>query len=67
MGLSILFGPILFVLHTFCYEPSSIKLFAKTNFTFYKPCPAKQVEVKEEDAKVDLRQKHPVSDIQFNL
>lgn len=61
MGLSMLFGPILFVCHTFCYEKTSIKMFTKTGMTFYKPCPQKKSEVVETDStKVDLRARHPV-------
>jgi hypothetical protein len=65
MLFTMLFGPILFVLHTYCYETTAVKLFTKTGMTFYKPCPRKKGEVHEEEAKVDLRKKHPV--IYFNL
>lgn len=62
MGLCMLFGPIFFILHTFCYEKSAVKLHLKTGLSFYKPCPQKQSEVDEsnKDTKVDLRAKHPV-------
>lgn len=62
-GLSTLFGPVLLILHTFCYEESSVKLFAKTGLGFYKPCPHKmnKEEGPDNNAKVDLRNKHPVT------
>lgn len=63
MGICILFGPIFFILHTFCYEKSAVKLHMKTGMAFYKPCPQKKSEIDEstQDTKVDLRERHPVN------
>jgi hypothetical protein len=63
LGICILFGPIFFILHTFCYEKTAVKLHMKTGLGFYKPCPQKKSEVDEQshDTKTDLRSRHPVS------
>ncbi|KAI6186755.1 hypothetical protein M3Y98_00167000 [Aphelenchoides besseyi] len=63
LGVCILFGPLIFILHTYCYEKGSIRLFAKTGLNFYKPCQLKKnVTVENEASKVDLRTKHPLTD-----
>ncbi|KAI6236864.1 hypothetical protein M3Y95_00203900 [Aphelenchoides besseyi] len=63
LGVCILFGPLIFILHTYCYEKGSIRLFAKTGLNFYKPCQLKKnVTVENETSKVDLRTKHPLTD-----
>lgn len=66
LGLAVLFGPILFVFHTYCYEKTCQRLYAATGFGFYKPCPTKKGDpnhVEDVKEKVDLRKKNPVRKI----
>ncbi|CAD5225183.1 unnamed protein product [Bursaphelenchus okinawaensis] len=65
LGLCIIFGPMIFVLHTYCYEKSCRRLFETTGFTFYKPCPTKKGDpnhVEQVIEKVDLRKKNALTD-----
>ncbi|CAD5231553.1 unnamed protein product [Bursaphelenchus xylophilus] len=65
LGLCVIFGPMLFVFHTYCYEKSCRRLFETTGFTFYKPCPTKKGDpnhVEKVVEKTDLREKKPLTD-----
>uniref|UniRef100_A0AC34F0E0 Uncharacterized protein n=1 Tax=Panagrolaimus sp. ES5 TaxID=591445 RepID=A0AC34F0E0_9BILA len=45
-GCSLIFGPLIFVTHTFNFEPTATKLWKKTNISFYRPCPTEAEEKK---------------------
>ncbi|KAI6236159.1 hypothetical protein M3Y95_00128000 [Aphelenchoides besseyi] len=46
----VLFGPLVFVLHTYCYRKTARTLW-RTRICFYKPCPQKQLEIANGEEK----------------
>jgi len=65
VSLCILFGPLLFIFHTYCYEQVAVPVYARTSLIFYRPCKPTEKGGKVNAAveeKVDLRQRHPLTD-----
>uniref|UniRef100_A0AC35EZ89 Uncharacterized protein n=1 Tax=Panagrolaimus sp. PS1159 TaxID=55785 RepID=A0AC35EZ89_9BILA len=52
------FGPIIFICHTFCYQKTATKLWNKTHFSPYKPCPIS--EASESPKKRPLTPETPI-------
>ena len=49
LALCLILGPLIFIIHTFCYIETATKLWEKTSLSIYKPCPRKKRSKPKDD------------------